>query len=270
MRRSPAYIPRMSPDEENRTADHVSSGGSARRYTDREVALVIKRAAELQEQQSEQTDRSGSGLSLTELEQVARESGLDPLLVRRAAQDLDISRDPVARSRFLGAPSIITAERTVDGELPPDEYEGIVEELRRTFSDNGFVSTLGRSLAWSSSPNNYGRHNSQQQINVTVTTRNGKTVIRAERSLRGLAGGLFGGLMGGIGGGTTGISGAVGLAVFHSFGAAVGLWGLVLGGSYALARSIYVHVARNRQEELRGVIDRIAHQVTESIAHRSE
>lgn len=248
----------MSPDAENRTGADLTS---ARRYTDREVALVIKRAAELQEQQSEQTDRSSSGLSLSELEQVARESGLDPSLVRRAAQDLDVHRDPVHKSRFLGAPSVITTERTVEGELPPDEYEGIVEELRRTFNDNGYVSTLGRSLAWSSSPQGHGRHNAQQQINVTVTTRNGKTTIRAERSLRGLAGGLFGGLMGGIGGGTTGISTGVGLAVFHSVPVAVGLWGAVVTASYALARTIYVHVARSRGDELRGVVDRIAHQL---------
>lgn len=255
----------MSPEEENRSAAKVSS---TRRYTDREVALVIKRAAELQEQQSEQTDRSSSGLSLGELEQVARESGLDPSLVRRAAQDLDIHREPVHKSRFLGAPSVVTVERTVDGELPPGEYEGIVEELRRTFNDNGYVSTLGRSLAWSSSPNGYGRHHSQQQVNVTVNVRNGKTIIRAERSLRGVAGGLFGGLMGGVGGGTTGISMGIGLGVLHSVPAAVGLWGAVLGASYTLARTIYVHVARNRRDELRGVVERIANQIAESTVHR--
>lgn len=240
------------------SADPLDTGrAGARRYTDQEVALVIKRAAELQVQESERTDSGASGLSLTELEQVAREAGLDPALVRRAAADLDTRDSTSPHSRFLGAPSLITIERTIRGEVSVDEYEPIVEELRRAFNDNGLISTLGRSLAWTSTPSGYGRHQGGRSVNVTVSPRNGNTVIRAEESLRGIAGGLFGGLVGGVGGGT-GASMGIGFGVLHSALAAGGIWVSVLGGSYLLARTIFSRVAHKRGGRLRAVVDRIA------------
>lgn len=235
----------------------------ARRYTDQEVALVIKRAAELQVQAAQVGEEERTGLSLSELEQIAREAGLDAALVRRAATELDTRHTTAPRSRFLGAPSVLTLERTIDGEVPTDEYEVIVEEIRRAFNDNGFVSTLGKSLAWSSSAQ-HGRGN-QSRVSITVTPRNGRTTIRVEESLKPVAGGLFGGIMGGVGGGTSGVTLGLGSAVLHSFAAGVGLWLVVLAGTYGLARTIFTHVARSRGERLRTVLDRIAEHVAAAV-----
>lgn len=237
-----------------------SLAATARRYTDQEVALVIKRAAELQAQAAQVSEEERSGLSLTELEQIAREAGLDPGLVRRAATELDTRHTTTPRSRFLGAPSVLTLERTIDGEVPASEYEPIVEDLRRAFNDNGYVSTLGRSLAWSSMAPN-GRGGNQKRVNVAITPRNGRTTIRVEESLRPVAGGLFGGIMGGVGGGTSGLTLGLGSQLLHSFPAGVGLWLLALGGTYGLARTIFTHVARSRGERLRDVLNRIAEHV---------
>lgn len=235
--------------------------GDGRRYTEREVALVIKRAAELQSRAAEQGASESEGLSLAELEQVAREAGIDPALIREAAENLDTRHNADPPSPFLGAPSVISIERTIRGEVSADEYEAIVQELRRTFNDNGIVSTLGRSLAWSSTPQSYGRHASRQQIDVTVSVRNGNTVIHANQSLRGTAGALFGGIMGGVGGGTTGISMGIGFELFHSVAAAFAMWGVVIAGTYGLARTLFVNVSRKRGEQLRAAVDRIASHV---------
>ena len=59
-----------------------------RKFNDEEVALIIKRAAELQQTEQAQQD-PGSALSLTEVEEIAREAGIDPKLIRRAAVGLD-------------------------------------------------------------------------------------------------------------------------------------------------------------------------------------
>src|SRR3954453_19339916 len=93
----------------------------SRRFNEKEVALIIKRASELQ--QSETTAESSAGMSLAELEQVAREAGLDPELVRRAAVDLDSRVTDQTPNRFLGGPSVLRLERTIDGEGSADEYE---------------------------------------------------------------------------------------------------------------------------------------------------
>ena len=248
-------------DEKAGDITRNDSAHAGRMYSDSEVALVIKRATELQASEAQRSDASAAGLSLADLEQIAREAGIDPSLVRQAAGEIDTRQSTSPASKFLGAPSTIVLERTMDGEVPTAEYEAIVDMLRRTFNDNGFVGTLGKSLAWNSSPRSYGRRGNSQQVNISITPRDGRTVIRVEQSLRSTAGGLFGGLMGGIGGGTTGLSVTAGMVVFHSALVAVGLWASVLGASYLLARRIFVHVARGRSSTLRDVLDRICDHV---------
>ena len=56
-----------------------------RRYSDEEFALILRRASEI----SEVGDaRPGGGLSLSEIQQIAGEAGIDPTAVARAAAGL--------------------------------------------------------------------------------------------------------------------------------------------------------------------------------------
>lgn len=127
-----------------------------RRFNDEEVALIIKRAAELQ--QTEQTaEDPGNALSLTDVEQIAREAGIDPKLIRRAALGLDQPATTNRPNPWVGSPTRLVFERVVDGEIPIEEFEPLIAEVRRTFGDNGVPSVLGRSLAWSSSMGRGGR-----------------------------------------------------------------------------------------------------------------
>ena len=106
----------------------MTGPSSSRRYNEKEVALIIKQASELQESAS--SSESSTGMSLAELEQIAKETGLDPTLIRRAAADLDTRVTDRTPSRFLGAPTTLRLERTIDGEVSPDEYEALVLEIQ--------------------------------------------------------------------------------------------------------------------------------------------
>jgi len=218
-----------------------------RRFNEKEVALIIKRASELQ--QSEATPESNTGMSLAELEQVAREAGLDPELVRRAAVDLDTRVTDQPPNKFLGAPSVLRLERTIDGEVPAEEYEPMVLEMQRLLGGASTASTLGRTLQFSLTGRNQG-HATGREVQVTITPRNGRTTIRVEERLSPIAGGIFGGVMGGAGGGLMGPGIAIGAAAFHSAIMAAGLAGVAIGGSYLLARTIYGRVVRGRGEKL--------------------
>ena len=110
-----------------------------------------------------------------------------------------------------------------------------------------------------------GRKAKGRHIDVSVVPRGGVTTIRVEEELRNLAGGLFGGLVGGGGGGSTGVSLGVGMEVFHSFPIAALLWVSVAGGFYALARTIFGSIATKREQELRGLADRLEEQVTAAV-----
>ena len=220
---------------------------TSRRFNEKEVALIIKRASELQ--QNEATTESNTGMSLAELEQVAREAGLDPALVRRAAADLDTRVTDQEPNRVLGAPSVLRLERTIDGEVPVEEYEPMVLEMQRLLGGVSTASTIGRTLQFSLAGRNQ-HHASGREVQVTITPRNGRTTIRIEERLGPLAGGLFGGVMGGMGGGLMGPGIALGAAAFHSAIAATGLAGVAIGGSYLLARTIYGRIVRRRGEKL--------------------
>lgn len=234
-----------------------------RRFSEEEVALIIKRAAELQ-QTEQAAQEPGSSLSLSEIEQIAGEAGIDAGLVRRAALGLD---RPVVTNRpspWLGAPTRVVFEKVVEGELPVEQFEDIVTEVRRTIGANGLASVLGRSLAWSTSGAG-GRRGPAHQVEVGVVVRGGTTTIRVEEEFRNLAGALLGGLVGGGGGGTTGGTIAIGMTLFHSAPATVALWVAVVGGFYSLARTIFGNIVRKRERELRGLADRLEEIVTAAV-----
>jgi hypothetical protein len=232
---------------------------ASRRFNEKEVADIIKRASELQ--QLETTSESSTGMSLAELEQVAREAGLDPALVRRAATDLDTRVTDREPSAFIGAPTVLVLERTIDGEVPAEEYEPIVLLIQRELGGVGSASTLGRSLVWTMQGVDR-RRVSTRTVQVTVTPRNGRTTIRMEEPLGQLAGGLFGGLMGGLGGGSSGIAMGIGMGVFHSAAVAVGLIGGMVTGSYLLARTIFGRMARGRGERMQRLMSRLVEHVS--------
>ena len=230
-----------------------------RRFSEEEVALIIKHAAELQ-QTEESEQESGGALSLSEIEQIAREAGIEPTLVRRAALGLDNPLPTNRPSPWLGAPTRLVFEKVVDGEIPIEEFETIIAEVRRTFGDNGLPSIIGRSLAWSSGMGGR-RRGSGRHVDVSVVVRGGATTIRVEEEYRNIAGALFGGIVGGGGGGSTGAVIGGSIAAFHSAPLAVAIWVAVVGGFYTLARTIYVGVVGNRERELKGLSDRLEEMV---------
>jgi hypothetical protein len=237
-----------------------------RRYSEKEVAQIIKRAAELQP--DEIASASGSGLSLVELEQVAREAGLDPALIRRAAGDLDERVSDGPPSRFIGAPTRLCLERTLDGEIPAEEYEVLVREIQRVLGEIGNASMLGRSMQWTSASTSGRRRPGTRAVQVIVTPRNGRTTIRIEEPMTHIASAMFIGVIGGTSGmmllpvaalasAAIGASGGLLAAALGAAGTGVGL----LGGAYLLARTIFGRVVAGRSRTLQSLMERLADHV---------
>jgi hypothetical protein len=228
-----------------------------RRYGDKEVGLILKRAAELH-QQEPRSEVEGGGLSLADLEEVAAEAGINPIYIARAAADLDAvttQRDGI--SRFTGAPLSVEFERSIAGELPEDAFEHLIPEIQRAAGSQGQLSLVGRTLTWQSSTGDNVR-----SLQVTVVSRTGRTRIRIEERCENLAWSLFGGAIGGVGGG-------VGLGV--GLGVGIGALGSVLftiafplaafTGSYIVARTSFTYSVRKRQRVLRDLLDRLTEEV---------
>jgi hypothetical protein len=86
---------------------------SDRVYTAEEVTALIERASELQAQTGS-TGAPRGGLTLTELEGVAAEAGLDAALLGRAAQELN---DP-SRTLFASSTGASTTHIHVERWVP--------------------------------------------------------------------------------------------------------------------------------------------------------
>jgi hypothetical protein len=183
-----------------------------RRYGDEEVGLILKRAAELQGQEPTAA-AEGGGLSLTELEEIAAEAGIDPSYLRRAADEVDTVAMPLrgeGMDRIAGAPLTLEFERTLTGELPEDGLEVLIPEIQS--AGLGQPSLLGHTLTLQSTTATNIR-----TLQVTISSQSGRTRIRIEERLDQLAWALVGGITGGVGGGVgLGVGLGVGIGALQS------------------------------------------------------
>ncbi len=230
----------------------------SRQYTEQEVGLILRRATEMQS--VEPTALDPAGLTLGELEEIAAEAGIDPVLLRRAANELHVLRSPTLGSRLTGAPVAIQIERIMQGEVPRERLDELVSVIQSATARQGTASAVGRTLTWSSRTES---NTSARQ--VVVSARDGQTLIRIEESFGDMAWGLFGGIMGGVGGG---VGFGLGGALSATLGLVVGLVALPLttvAGSYFLARSIFSVQVRRREAAAHALLDRLASQVEAAI-----
>jgi hypothetical protein len=231
----------------------------ARRYSEEEVGLILRRATEMQ--RAEPSALDPTGLTMAELEEIAAEAGIDSGMLRQAASELNLQQPETLGSRLAGAPTALAIQRVVEGEMPVGRLEELVPTIVAATPGRGTASAVGRSLTWSSQE---GSNLTEQQ--VLVSSQNGQTLIRVEQSYSGLAAGWFGGIMGGVGGGVGfGLGGA--LSATLGLGAGLVAFPLTaLAGSYFLARSIYSSQVRSRRRAAGELAGKLAKQVEAAIA----
>lgn len=229
-----------------------------RRYSDREVRRLLERAAELQYAEGESPE--GSGLTLPQLEAIAREAGIDVDAIRRAAIELDAGVGGATGrvvTNLAGAPLAVALQRVLPGEVPPEAFEVVIPLIRAAAGTQGQASQVGRTLSWQAQ-----NPTSARELGVFVTSRNGETRIRIEERYGALAGAVFGGGLGGIGGGV-GIGVGVGVgAALGSVAMMVGFPIAVIGVTYLGSRALFGSVVARRQR----VLGRLMEEIVEALA----
>jgi len=118
-----------------------------RRYSDEEVAAIFRAAAEGPEATPTAEARAG-GLTLSELQSIAREVDLSPDAVARAARSLDVSPAPASPPTLLGLPLGVQRTVALDRKLTDEEWELLVVELREVFRARGTVREHGSFREW--------------------------------------------------------------------------------------------------------------------------
>ena len=119
--------------------------GDSRRFTDREVALVLRRATELDEA-SGPTAGAAGGLSLDDLKQIAGEVGISTAAIERAVRTLD--RPAALGTRLVGAPAVRKAVHVVPGSLDRDGMAALVTTVDDHAEGTGSVTEALGSIRW--------------------------------------------------------------------------------------------------------------------------
>jgi hypothetical protein len=114
---------------------------SHHQFTDQEMALILKRAAELQER----ADGRGATRSLGEITEIAAEVGIDRAFVDAAIAEL---RQPTVRTGWLGAPTRFHAECTIPGALSPDAIGVLLDRVRAELGLHGEVHQVFDGVEW--------------------------------------------------------------------------------------------------------------------------
>jgi len=117
-----------------------------RRFTDREVALVLKQASELEEEHGAGVQ---GGLSLDELHEIAREVGISTRAVEQAVATLD--RPHAVRAGLAGAPLVRKAVAAVPGRLSDEGIARLVRVVDEHAASAGSVSEALGSVRWTTS-----------------------------------------------------------------------------------------------------------------------
>ncbi len=241
----------------------MSATGRSRRYSESEVRSIVKHASEMQVQQPTEE----GALSIGAVQQIAAQVGISPERVEQAARQLQRPEPSPPRKNFLaGAPTSLRLERTVDGEVPDSEFAILVEDVRATLRDVGHVSTLGRSLTWSTA--RAGQGAGGRDIHIMVMPRDGRTRITIDERMSNFAGGVFGGIVGGGGGGGGGALLGVVAGALQAPVAGVVAAALAVGASWGLARTIFARTVRTRHDQLTTLIDRLAAHVASTAGPR--
>ena len=223
----------------------TGDSGEHRRYSDTETGALVRRAAEIQASQPT------NALSLGGVQQIAAEVGIPPENVEQAAAALERRSDKPAKGGIFGLESNIALERVVDGEITPEGYEPMLEEIRHRLNEVGRINeTLGRSLSWNSLSFQNSMEGTGRLVHVMISPKNGKTSIKITESAGAPATILT------ISAAMVSFMGSMG--AISSFGdAGLLVAAAVTAGAYTVARTGFRMFVRRRFKKLRGLMDEL-------------
>lgn len=230
----------MGSEPAGRAARHDDD--SDRRFTDQEVALVLQRAAELEEQRSLGTT-SARGLTLRELHEIAREVGLSAEVIDQAVTAVRAGIRPRG-ILLLGAPLTNKLVRGVPGRLDEEALQRLVRLIEEHVDATGTVTEALGTVRWTSVSRG---HKFDRTTQISLSSTRDETQIQVVqrypdglRAILHFLPGAWGGMLG------AGVAASVGIAPLAVIGATVGA--AVVGAG--IGRTIWQTIARRSEREV--------------------
>jgi hypothetical protein len=229
---------------------HASRGGGP--YSDRETALILKLASELDADSS-----VGEGHLLAEIQEIAAEAGIDAEFVLQAAHALRARR--TAGATLAGAPTSYQFQRTLEGELSDGELGELLSTIRRFTDEEGQVVRVLDSVEWRASDARGGT------THVELTRRAGQTGIRVKGSYSNVAAWpyLWAGVIAAIASIVAGTE--IQATILTEAGIIAGLW----GSAYLGARAVWRSMAAKLEGRLKGLLGALTAQASRALGPAS-
>ncbi len=240
------------PQSAGEFAQLLSRTGPRGSVSEDDARAIVARAAAIEAQPTEH------GMSLTEVERLAGEVGIAPHLVDKAIKEHEVAGLAVPEpGGILGHRTRLALEGTARGPLRPEMRPALLEEIRLTLDDTGFLEdTLGRGMAWNSTavPN-------KRRTRIMLSSDEEVTTIRISEDdpppgsavalvPLGAAGAVLLGITGAI------VSSATGSDLIAAL-AGIGVGGGVFAAGYGLLRRNVKLTLERRSEVLRQVYRRL-------------
>lgn len=230
---------------------------SGRRYTDREMAVILRLASEIDTRGTGSVPGypSATGRTIDEIEDIAVDAGIERGAVRAAVAALE-QQDEGFLPRLVGGPTLFRFERTVAGELPAHEARELINSVQWTLAgQHGEVNELGETVTW--------QHKTDEGpfTQVEVTRKAGQTRIRVLAKHENPAAWIV------IGTGAATIVGtglaiaAIDSTLLASVATFIGMAGVNLLGARAIWRR-HVATVRRRLHELADKLEQQARTIT--------
>jgi hypothetical protein len=209
-----------------------------KKFTDQQMALILKRAAESQATASEPTH------TLESIQDIARQVGIDPHLVADAARDVDGAAIGLSLSGERPDHRMV---RRVERSATTIDRAAVLATIRDHMSLAGEAREVAGGFEWHAGP-------ADNKTVVAVSPSVSGITIRIDARQHGLKWATY------LGGGVAGVlAGAVSVGLWGTPGLVAGA--AALAASLAGARSIWSSYARRRDARFRRLCDALAEQL---------
>lgn len=233
------------------TAGDDRRSGAESSFSEKEVALVLRRAAEI-----EASGTGAAGMTAADIEAVALEAGIQPDAVRRAIEEMRL--EPSSPALALLPPPSRRAARAIPVELGREALGELVHSIEDRVGRPGSVSEALGTVRWTSTS---GMWTTQVSIGSGPgETRIGVHERAADRERR-----LFHALPAGWG---TLLAGAVAMSGVFPL-SALGLLGLLAGGAaagFGIGRTVFAMRSKASRER----VERLAADLSEEARRLEE
>ncbi len=213
-----------------------------RRYSDDEVALILREATEAPAT-SPVAGRAPDGITLDQLKEIAREVGIDPGAVESAARALAVRPAPARRGGLIGATTTPSSETVIAARIPDEKMGEVVAIIRRAMGRQGIVGHELGSLEWRARDALGGRY-----VSIRPTERG--TRVRAFGNFRDGALSVF--LGGGVGGGA--VLGAVLKSTPLAAALGIGVLPVAAAGALLTTRFLWRRLGEREARALQRVV----------------